>query len=219
MKISNTEIMDAISSNDLARVKEILDGFDLRKDGKFPVFTHTQRSVVETMLGDASAQAYINNLDAALAEELIERTAITVNLFQLLRFLADAKIIDTTINPELLPEGILEAFGGEYSCVIVHTIEEMDDEAFETLLASLATANNKRELRIHARFILPIIRRIYKMGLVPTTVLLAFMGLSLDDPIRESRLESYNSLGDFLGMLFSELYEDEEEEEEEDEEE
>ena len=89
MKVSEREAIAAILNSDKARVVGMLEGFNLTKDD-IPLFTSGSRGLVSTMLSFASTMSYRDALDGGLAEELIERTAMTVNVFRFVRLVVAA---------------------------------------------------------------------------------------------------------------------------------
>ena len=211
MKFSNEDVMNAILNNDTARVAAMLEGFDLLKDGTPPHFTSADKSLVSTMLGAASAMDWHDDLADDLAEELVERTAMTVDIFQFLRLVMIAARIKTE-DYDKIPEEIRETLlkCNSYSDEIARAIEELDHETFEALIAFIPTDEIER---ISTKFNLPIVRRVYAEGMIPTSLMFAFMANSL----RETIDEHFGDLG-LLSALFDVMRDDEEEEEEEDEE-
>ena len=194
MKLSNEEVMNAILNNDTARAAEMLEGFDLTKDGTPPHFTSADKDLVSTMLSFASAMSYRDDLDSGLAEELIERTAMTVNIFPFVRLVAATAEIETD-NFDVIPEEIRTAlYKNDYTDKIAYAVEKLDDDAFAALLAFLLTGEIERT---HVKFNLPIMRHIHAKETIPEDLMLAYMGLCP----RETIDEHFGGLHDALGAL------------------
>ena len=174
MKVSLEEVTEAILSNDTARVAEMMEGFHLTKDGNPPRFTAASKDFANLVLGLASATSYHDSLSRDLAEELIERTAMTVNIFPFLWLVVAGAKIEAE-GFEVIPAKVLLALLMDgYSDEIAHAIDALDDEAFKTLLVFIA------EGKIEAssiKFNLPILRRIHKEEIIPEDLMLAYMGL------------------------------------------
>ena len=197
MKISRKEIINAILENDTARVAEILEAFGLRKDGSLPVFTSADKKLVTTMLGFASAKDLnlSEGLSDDLAEELIERTAMTVDIFEFMKLImiaVDVDIVDYNDIPNDIREALVK---NKYSDEIARAIESpIDDYALKALIDFIATGQVEE---IHIKFNLPIIRRVYGSGWVTQDEILAFMGLCL----RETVEEHFDDLQGVLSVL------------------
>ena len=214
MKLMYDEIADAIVSNQTKKVTEILDSLDLRKDGIPPCLTNASKEVSTTMLSFASVSAWQEALDDELAEELIERTAMAVNIFPFLRLVATAADVGP-VNFNAIPKSLKRALReNDYSDKIARLIEDLDNITFETLITYILSGKIERT---HVKFNLPIIRNIYFNELIPTHLLFAFMGLcpreTVDDHVHRVM---HGGLGDLLfGLILDEMSEDEEEEDEE----
>lgn len=173
MELSNEEIINAILDNDTARVAEMLEEFDLIKDN-VPYLTPSNKHLASTMLSFASAMSYRSDLDSGLAEELIERTAMTVNIFSFMRLVVTVEGIKTN-DFDIIPEEIRTTLcKNDYTNKIAQAIEKLDDDAFAALLAFLLTGKIKC---IHVKFGLSIIRHIYAKGKIPKSLIFAYMGL------------------------------------------
>ena len=195
MKLESKEVMNAILNNDTGRAAEMLEGFDLLKDGTPPHFTSAGKRLVSTMLGAASVAAWHENLDEDLAHELIERTAMTVNIFQFLQLVMAAAEIKQIDDFSVIPEEIRTALSkNDYTDKIAYAIEKLDDEAFEALIAFIMTGEIERT---HVKFNLPIMRHIYAEETIPADLMFAYMGLCP----RQTIDEHFSGLHDALGAL------------------
>lgn len=193
MKLSKKEIKDAILSNNTARVAEMLEGFGFAKDGTLPIFTSVGKDLMSTILGFASAMSYHDDLDGGLAEELIERTAMTVDIFSFTRLVIAAAEIDAN-NYDVIPEEVRTALlKNDYTDKIAYVIEKMNDEAFAAML-SFMTGEIKNA---NVKFSLPIMRHIHAEETIPEDLMLAYMGLCP----RETIDEHFGGLHDALGAL------------------
>ena len=181
MKFSNKEVMDAILNNDTTRAAEMLEGFGLTKDGSHLKFTFVDRALVLTMLGFASVMSYHDKLNSDLAKELIERTAMTVNIFPFARLVIATAGIETD-DFNIIPEEIrIALLKDNYTDKVTHAIEKLDDDAFAALLVLLTTEFEQVDAKIN----LPIIRRIYAKKTIPENLILAYMGLCARQTVEE----------------------------------
>lgn len=187
MAISEKEITRAIFNNDTNRVVEILEEFELYKNNL--ICPHTvHKELVSSILRAASAMAHTGNLKKGLAVELIERTSIMVNVFSFLELVAISAKVKTEYYDEEdyqdVPEKILETllWDRQYSDEIANAIEKLEIEAFEALIAFLV---NGEVDAINVEFGLPIIKYVYKNGIVPNELVFAFMALCQRQTIEE----------------------------------
>ena len=218
--ISYEEIVNAILNNDTTRAVEILEEFDLLKDGTLPHFTSTDKELVTTMLSFASAMDWHDDLANDLAEELIERTAMTVNIFPFLRLVMAAAKIKQIDDFSVIPEEIRTALSkNDYTDKIAYAIEKLDDETFKALIAFIMTSEVKRTC---VKFNLPIIRHIYAKETIPADLMLAYMGLcprqTIDEFCRKFHDAALVALGgpDLLDALFGEMYDDDDKDKDKD---
>lgn len=197
MKISKKEVVDAILNNDTASVTEMLEGFDLTKDA--PHFTSADKELVSTMLSPASAMAWRDDLDGDLAQELIERTAMTVDIFPFLQLVVTGVKIEVE-DFDVIPQKIRTALcRNNYCSKIAHAIEELSDEAFSALLVFLLSGQVES---VHVKFNLPIIRRIYMDNVMPAALVFVYMALCLRDTIDDCMRKLNEAFG---GLLFGEF--------------
>ena len=195
MKIWKEELMNVILNNDTTSAAEILEAFNITKDGIPYPFTCADKDVVSTMLGLASGMSYRNDLDGDLAEELIEHTAMTVDTFSFVRLVVVASKIKTD-DFSAIPEEIRTALlRSDYTDKIAYEIEKLDDDAFAALLAFLLTGKVEG---MHAKFNLPIIRRIHAEETIPEDLMLAYMGLCSRETIDKRQ---HGILRDTLSVL------------------
>ena len=167
------------------------------------------------VLSFASVMDYRDELSDDLAKELVERTAMTVDIFPFVRLVAATMKIEVN-DFDVIPKKIRSALKeSKYTDRVAREIEEMSDEAFDALLAFIMS---DEVTTTHVKLNLPIIRRIYGEELIPADLMFAYMGLSLRDTIDE-RIHGIipGIFGDILiGSLFSELDDDDDEEDDED---
>lgn len=217
MKVSKKEVQDAILNNNTARVTEMLERFNLTKDGTPPHFTSADKELVSTMLSFASAMSYRDDLDSGLAEELIERTAMTVNIFPFVRLVVAVAEIETD-DFDVIPEEIRTALRkNDYTDQIARAIEDLDDDTFEAFLAYYITGEIEKS---HVKFSLPVIRHIYNDEVIPADLLFAFMASNLRKTIDEHFGGLHGTLGALGGLtlldaLISGMHDDEESKEKE----
>lgn len=212
MKLSIGEVQDAILNNDTTRTAEMLEEFNLTKnDTPHPYFTSDDKALAATMLSFASAMSYRDALDGALAEELIERTAMTVNIFPFAQLVVAAAEIETD-DFDVIPEEIRAALRkNDCTDKIAHAIEELDSDVFAALLAFLITGEIER---VHVKFNLPIMRYIHAEETIPVDLMFTYMALCPRKTIDEYLGDLNDTLGaldalTMLDVLAGEIYDDE----------
>ena len=174
MELSRKEIIDTIRENDTARAVEMLEAFMLTKPPR--VLTPGSKKLALTMLGAASAMSYRGALYNSLAEELIERTAATVELFRFISYVIIAAEIKTDkFGIDTIPEEIRKALReGICTDEIANAIEKLDKSTFAAMLVYIMTDEVKC---LSVEFNLPIIRYIYTEETISQDLLFAYMGL------------------------------------------
>ena len=201
-EFSKAEVIEAVLANNTSRVVEMLEEFNLPKDGTLPHFTSGQKELVSTMLSFASIKSWHDDLAEDLAHELIERTAITVHMFDLLGLIVIGAEIEITENdytkiPNKLRVALLK---NHYEPKLAKTIEELDESVFKVLIAYIINGNEIERLNIN--FSLPITRYLYAHEIIPNDLLLAFMAISLHDTSSNDVVVGIVSdLNDFLGSI------------------
>ena len=207
MELEPKEVMNAILNNDTGRAAEMLEEFDLLKDGTPPPhFTSADKNLVADMLGAASVAAWHKDLNEDLAHELIERTAMTVNIFPFLQLVMAAAEIKQIDDFSVIPEEIRTALSkNDYTDKIAYAIEKLDDEAFEALITFIMTDEIERT---HVKFNLPIMRHIYAEETIPADLMFAYMGLcprqTIDQHfsgLHDDDLGALGGLGLFCALL------------------
>ena len=181
MEFSKQDVVDAILKNDTARVTEMLEEFDLTKDG-IPHFNSINKSLASHALIVASAAAYRDGLTENLTKELIERTAKIIDLFDFLRLAVLAGEIGTT-NFDIIPPAIRTALEKNiYSDELAHDIENLSYDSFKALLSFIPS--DEIEM-LDIRLGLPILRRIYADRIVLTHLMLAYMAICLRETVED----------------------------------
>ena len=150
----------------------------------------------------ASAASLSGSLDEAVANELIDRLATKVDIFQLLRYVIACAAIEAK-DTDAIPEEIREAIGSkEEKDDLAQAIGDLDSAIFATLLCFLAEGGIEC---INAAHSLPIIRRIYEEGVINGGVLFAYMALCLRETFEERLAERSASFA-FLSAGLSSLF-------------
>lgn len=189
----------AVRDNDVAKVAEILEMLNLKKDGTNPRFTSQCREVMTLMLGAASAVAAgsdTGHLEYDLAMELVERTAKVVDIFKFLQLVATAMRFENE-SYDIIPKPIRSALDqNSPSYAVEQAIGNMDPDAFEAM-ASLLLSDGFNQLNVS--FTPPIIRYVYENQIVSDDLLFAFMAACPRRTVEEFLL-TINPL-DILAML------------------
>lgn len=180
-EFSKAEVIEAVLANNTSRVVEMLEEFNLPKDGTLPHFTSGQKELASVMLSFASIKSWHDDLAEDLAHELIERTAIIVHVFNLLRLVVtDAEIKITESDYAKIPNKLRAALlKNDYKPKLAGIIEELDEDVFKILIAYIVSCDEVETLSIN--FSLPIVRYLYIHEIIPNDLLLAFMAISLYD--------------------------------------
>ena len=176
MEISKNDVYNAMSANDTARVADILEEFELFKEPVNTPFSMSQRELAQFVLSIASVMAWRDSLAEDLAEEILERTAITVDIFNFsLPFLAAADIGRARHNFYAIPKDVFAAMADDnYSDAVANTIENMSREAFEAMLVGLVEKDG-----YDVRFNLPIFRFICGSDIIPQHLVFSLMASSM----------------------------------------
>ena len=209
MNVTREIIRNAITANDIQTVSNIFDEFELRTDTR-PCFTSGDKECVSTILSCASAMCYRGELDHELIAEIINHTAMTVDIFPFLRLvILAAKIENNDFNA--IPKAIRSILKkNKYVKDIAHKIESLDDEAFFALLTFLIDADRITELDV--LYSVPIIRHIYERGILSVDILFSYMACSLRDTFDEYLRKAItpNLVGSIMiGPMFDHDKEDE----------
>ena len=164
------------------------------------------------MLSAASAMSWHDNLDDDLAHELIERTAMTVNIFSFLRLVVIGGGIERE-DFDTIPEQIRAALRkNDYTDQIARAIEDLDADVLKTLLNYFISGEVETS---HVKFNLPVIRRIYSDEIIPANLMFAFMASNSRDTIDEhfgSAMDAIGGLG-LLGVLLGGMNNDDDDKE------
>lgn len=177
--LTKTEIADVIFKNDVSKAIRIMERVGLSRgvpDGlSFADFSNAIM-IASIMLSCVSTKEYrIFRLDNDLANELMDRTGMLVQIFSLLKLV----VVAANLTPhDLKCKDVKNAIiNNEYSDEIAYKIEkEISRRDFESLL--VAILNSKR---LDVRFNIPIIHRIYYDELIPCSLLFAYMAICLRD--------------------------------------
>ena len=155
------------------------------------------------MLSFASIKSWHDDLAEDLAHELIERTATTVHVFDLLRLVvtgAEIKITesDYTKIPNELRVALLK---NDYKPKLAEIIEKLDEDVFKILIAYIVSGDEVETLSIN--FSLPIVRYLYAHEIILNDLLLALMAISLrDTSASDAAIEIIGGCDDFLKSIF-----------------
>ena len=181
MEITRKRLLKIISDNDIKSLGKVFDGFGLKKDGDPPLFTSSDKELVQTVLSYASARATQRYLDEQMANELIERTAMVVNTFYFLQLIAiDKEIVNQ--KSRKIPQKVRDAFREMkgYDKEIAIAIENLNSNAVIPLISLLSSGKIER---IDKRFNIAIFRLIYRAHWIREDKFFAYMGLCLNEPI------------------------------------
>lgn len=179
--MQNNEIREAVLENDAAAVAEIFDKFGIFGNGIPPQISAGTRDVANVALSFASAAEWRGGLNNNVRNQIINRTAMMVDIFRLLGLVATGAGIRTEYCNEEdyddVPTEILEALLWDgYDEEIAAKIDKLEIEAFEALIAFFV---NGEVTNPDAKFNLPIIWYIHKNRMVVDELLFAFMAICI----------------------------------------
>ena len=182
MQLDQREVMDAAFNNNKQDTSTTLDVLKLFKEESCPNFTSTHKEMTSLILSSVSASAYRGILDKEFALEIIDRTAMMVELYPFIHLVVMAADIHAK-NPEIIPETVRKAlWHNQYTPWVKHAIEDMSVDALKCLLVCYDTGMIKKSKLL---FTPPIIRRIYEDEIVPDYLVFAFMASNLRMAIDE----------------------------------
>lgn len=189
METIDEKVWSAIRKNDIVAIRAMMDDFSVFKGDAEPCISKPSKRVMAAILTYASAASLSGSLDEAVANELIDRLATKVDIFQLLHYVVACAAIEAK-DTDAIPEEIREALGGEEekNDDFTQAIGDLDSAIFATLLCFLAEGGIECMNAAHS---LPIIRRIYEEGVINGGVLFAYMALSLRKAFEEDMAEEY----------------------------
>ena len=209
MFVSREEIMEAVLSNDVEHTVEILERFNFQRDDA-PRFTASGKDLTQTVLRFASILDREGDLDRTLADELIHRIAMTVDIFSLLQVVTVGADF-VARSPGEMPTKVRQALVMcIYNKEVADTIVDMTSEEFEAL-ATFAMSEEVKAL--DSRLNASIIQCIYDFDLLPDGMLWAYMGLCQ----RKVAPAGFGGLN-VIGLVALDMADDEEEDADDDDE-
>ena len=103
MRISKKAVIEAVKNNRTKDVSEVLEEFGLFKEAPPLPYSATAMNLATTILSVASAMAHRESLSDELAQEIINRTARTVDLFSFVQLVVEAADVDVNITNDAIP--------------------------------------------------------------------------------------------------------------------
>lgn len=174
--MNREKLENAITGNDVAAIRKVFDEAGLAKSGK-SCYSHSGQKCAFDALSFASAASYTNPISEDLFKEIVDRTAMVVDVFRVAEAVAVAARIGTD-DFSLIPEDIQTALReNHYTDKVGEAIEGLNDNAFAALLSSITTGDVNC---LNVKFNPPIIRRMY--AAIPEYLLLAYMAMFLTKP-------------------------------------
>ncbi|MBQ3464829.1 hypothetical protein IJH15_01240 [Candidatus Saccharibacteria bacterium] len=190
--------MDIIFRGDVPNAVEMFEAFGLKRDGAPPgLLDSDARSLVQTTLACASSQSRNGKLSDDLANDIIERMAMTVNIFGFLSIVqneAESEVNKFGKIPKTIRDSLCH---NSYSDEIASVIKGLSEKQFESLISFIASGIIKE---CNVRFNLPIIRRIYEQEMIPRNAVLSYMGLFQRETVEVVENRSSRMSGPFLAL-------------------
>ena len=194
------KVWSEIRENDIVAIRAMMDDFDVFKGDVEPCISKASKGVMTAILAYASAASLSGNLDEAMANELIDRLAMKVDIFRLSSYVVACAAIETK-DTDAIPEETRMALDyEEKNDDLIQAINNLDSATFAALLSFIAEGGVKRA---HASLFPSIIRRIYKDEIINRGVLFAYMALSLRKTLEESMAEQSASFALLSASLSS----------------
>ena len=174
MAIKKKDVMKVVLANDTRRIGQILDRVGFLDGDSYPLLISESLELASFVLSLASAMSSMKDLTDELAEELITRTAATVDVFTFARVVTVGR---HPVSQNLITEELCEALGSTvYDEKVAQIIDEMQYATFMSLLAFLISWEKYEKWEgINIKYHLPIIKKIYNYKLVPDDLFFAFM--------------------------------------------
>ena len=199
MQVTRREVADAVATNDVDRVAEILEGYGFGKDGRvFPYFS-PHRELATIMMTHASVASHLNALNYEVGRVLIEHTAKVVDLFPFVLLVwkaANCEWSNATSIPDLVRDDLLRDC---YSHDFALSVANMDCETFTNMLSFILSDEVKQ---LDVDFAPALILYVYVRNIIPRELLFAYMAACLKEPISDCAI---SHLGPFeaFALMFS----------------
>ncbi len=182
LKQGNTygDVFKILSDNDIEGMKKSLDEYDF--DGEFGIHLALpgHQAYARCVLSMASAAACCGKLTNEMALLLFERFGSAIDLFNIVKATVAATNCDED-NSAKVPARLLGAIEEDVDTPeMLKLVDELTLPEFKALLTDLANPDILNSVR--RGYAEPILRNIYKHGLLSTELLFALMSGNLDSP-------------------------------------
>lgn len=172
MVVSKDEVVSAVKENRREFIGVVLEEFGFKLDGPFSPYSTSAKGLVATVLNAAQEMACRKQLDDGFAQEIIARTARTVNLFPFIQSVLEYTGIDGQyFNTDAIPDATIVSLT-ENDISIAGPIGDLDERAFGSMLAFTMTGDIKK---LSVEFNSPIIQRVFTSKMLPMSVLFEYM--------------------------------------------
>ena len=178
MQIKKIDYVKEFRSKNTDRISTFLEENGLSKNPEaIKPINYGSKEIIRVTLDLAAANAFHNNLDDILANEIVERVAYYVNTFPFARLVVESIDIEEDINLSIIPNLILEAINDNYyNDAIATEIENMDNEALKAILVYLLT---EKKDDLSRKYNIPIILGILKRNIIPNYLVFSFMSSTI----------------------------------------
>ena len=174
------DIFKILSDNDIEGMKKSLDEYDF--DGEFGILLALpdRQTYAKCVLSMASAAACRDKLTEEMALLLLKRFSSAIHLFNIARATVAATNCDEN-NSAKVPARLLGAIEEDVDTPeMLKLVDELTLPEFKALLTDLADPDALSSVR--RGYAEPVLRNIYKHGLLSAELLFALMGSNLDSP-------------------------------------
>ena len=176
--ISSVNLRKCVIQNDVVALKEILNSYGVRNDGT-QIFTDEHRQTLCTLLAYASARAKNGLLDEDFSNELIERVAMLVEVYDFL----NAMLTYLDFQPSSKHDGVFIPY---------RLIDEMHRMFPNDSIYSLTRTMSPEQFMIlselmvlgefdglNRKCVAPILLYCYNKEIIPHEICLAYIAMSL----------------------------------------
>jgi len=197
---TTNDVRNAVVANNKEWLGEALDRLGYKDKDSRPAFTSVDQTFMSALFGTAAITAQNDTLDRSIIELLIERTLPAIDLFDLIKLYLLAQGVEE-VDYGLIPEDVKQHLkDNKYTEEIGAIIQEMNNNEIDAVLSFIF----KETETIKRSFTYPIVRNIYKHGIIPDAQLVMIMGFSLEEPESGEMLSGLDGLLALsaLGCLF-----------------
>ena len=179
------DVMRMVMENDVSGVADVLDKFNLPRNGEPRLFNKDERGVTLAMLGAAVVMARKDVISGEMIEELILRTGWMVQIMHLLRFVRFEINSESTMSyDDSVSESIRQALtAGEFDEDAAKEIEELNGIELVSFIDYIMDSGEVEGIRME--YSTPILLALWREWIISTEALIGFMAICLNPCVSE----------------------------------